>query len=166
MRSVKAAHVKVWYYMSMKGIPSSWALRNEWLCLYSVAQSHLTLCDPKNCSPPGSNVHGISQARILEWVTITYSRRTSWPRDRTQVSCISCIGRQILYHWCQLFAIYISLMKCLLRSLAYFLFIYFCCMACGFLIPWPKTEPRPLAVKAQSPNHWTAREFPGSLAYF
>ena len=49
-----------------------------------------------NCSPPGSSVLGISQARILEWVAISSSRGSSWPRDRTWVSCI---GRQIVYHW-------------------------------------------------------------------
>ena len=61
-----------------------------------VAQSCLTLCDPMDCSPPGSSVHGILQARILEWVAISLSRESSWPRDQT---CISCIGRQILDHW-------------------------------------------------------------------
>ena len=55
-----------------------------------------TLCDPMNCSCPGSAVHGVSQARILEWAAISSSRGSSWPRDRT---CVSCIGRQILYHW-------------------------------------------------------------------
>ena len=54
-----------------------------------VAQSCLTLCDPVDCSPPGSSVHGILQARILEWIAIFFSRGSSWPRDRTQVSCIS-----------------------------------------------------------------------------
>ena len=54
-----------------------------------VAQSCPSLCDPMDCSPPGSSVHGILQARILEWVAISFSRRTSWPRDRTQVSCIA-----------------------------------------------------------------------------
>ena len=49
-----------------------------------------------DCSPPGSSVHGISQARILEWVAISFSRRSSWSRDQTH---ISCIGQQILYHW-------------------------------------------------------------------
>ena len=48
-------------------------------------------------SPPGSSVHGSFQARILEGVAISYSRRSSWPRDQTHVSCISCIGRRILY---------------------------------------------------------------------
>ena len=50
------------------------------------------------CSPPGSSVHGISQARILEWVAIFNSRGSSWPRDWTHVSCLSCIGRRILYY--------------------------------------------------------------------
>ena len=49
-------------------------------------------------SPPGSSVHGILQARILEWVTISYSRGSSQPRDRTYVSCGSCTGRWIVYH--------------------------------------------------------------------
>ena len=54
----------------------------------------LNLCDPMDCSPPGSSVHGISQARILEWVAI--SRGSSWPRDWT---CFFYIGSQVLYHW-------------------------------------------------------------------
>ena len=65
------------------------------------AQSCPTLCDPMDCSPPGSSVHGILQARILERVDISSSRGLSWPRDRTLITCvssISCIGRQSLYH--------------------------------------------------------------------
>ena len=54
-----------------------------------------TLCDPMDFSPPDSSVHGILQARTLEWVAISVSRGSSQPRDPTQVSCI---GRQILYH--------------------------------------------------------------------
>ena len=53
-------------------------------------------------SPPGSSVHGIFQARILEWVAISSCRRSSQPRDRTHVSCVSCISWQTLYqlsHW-------------------------------------------------------------------
>ena len=59
------------------------------------AQSCLTLCDPVDCSLPDSSVHGILQARILEWVAISSSKGSSQPRDRTHVSCI---GRHILYH--------------------------------------------------------------------
>ena len=58
--------------------------------LASVAQLCLTLCDPMDCSLPGSSVHGIFQARILEWVAISYSRWSSQPRDRTRVSCTAC----------------------------------------------------------------------------
>ena len=54
-----------------------------------VAQSCLTLCDPVDCSPPGSSVHGILQASVLEWVAISFSRGSSQPRDRTRVSCIA-----------------------------------------------------------------------------
>ena len=46
-------------------------------------------CDPVDCSLPGSSVHGIFQARILEWVSISYPRGSSLPRDQTQVSCIA-----------------------------------------------------------------------------
>ena len=56
-----------------------------------VTQSCPTPCDPMDCSPPGSSAHGVLQARILEWVAIPISRASSWPRDRTYVSCASCI---------------------------------------------------------------------------
>ena len=52
-----------------------------------ITQYCLTLCDPMNCSPPESSVHGILQARILEWVAIPFSRGSSRPRDLTQVCC-------------------------------------------------------------------------------
>ena len=54
-----------------------------------VAQSFPTLWGPVDCSPPGSSVYGILQARILEWVAVSFSRGSSWPRDWTQVSCIA-----------------------------------------------------------------------------
>ena len=54
-----------------------------------VAQSCLTLCDPVDCSPPGSSIHGILQARILEWVAISFSRGSSQLRDWTQISHIA-----------------------------------------------------------------------------
>ena len=59
-----------------------------------VAKLYLTLCDPMDCSPPGSSVHGVLQARILEWVAISLFRGSSQPRNRTRVS-FTC--RQILY---------------------------------------------------------------------
>ena len=57
---------------------------NEWVS--EVAQSCPILCNPVDCSLPGSSVHGILQARILEWVAISFSRGSSRPRDQTRVS--------------------------------------------------------------------------------
>ena len=62
------------------------------------AQLCLILCDPMDCSPPDSSVHAIFQPRILEWVAISSSRRSSWPRDQSHISSICCTGRWILYH--------------------------------------------------------------------
>ena len=68
--------------------------------LYSIhAQLYLTLCEPLDCSLPGSSVHGIFQARILDRVAISFSRGSSWPRDWTHVPCGSCVGRQTFYYW-------------------------------------------------------------------
>ena len=69
----------------------------QWSTGGSLAiQACLTMCNPMDCGPPSYSVHGISQARILEWAAISFSRGPSSPRDQI---CISCIGRQILYHW-------------------------------------------------------------------
>ena len=62
------------------------------------AQSHQTVCGHMEGSPSGSSVHGILQARILEYVAMPSSRGSSWPRDGIHVSCISFIGRWVLYH--------------------------------------------------------------------
>ena len=62
-------------------------LCNAVLCL--VIQLCLTLCNPMDCNLPGSSVHGILQARILEWVAMPFSRGSSQPRDPTQVSHIA-----------------------------------------------------------------------------
>ena len=70
------------------------------MCAKSL-QSHPTLCDPIDCSPPGSSVHDILQVRILELVDMPSSRASSPPRDPTCVSYVSLsfwIGRQFLYH--------------------------------------------------------------------
>ena len=67
--------------------------RRVCVCMCSAAKSCLTLCHHVDCSPSGSFVHGISQARILEWTAVSFSR----PRDQTCVSYVS-IGRWILYH--------------------------------------------------------------------
>ena len=64
------------------------------------AHSCLTLCNPMDCRPPGSSVHGFFQARILDRVAISFSREYSWSRDWTHLSWTSWTGRWVLYHWC------------------------------------------------------------------
>ena len=76
------------------------------LCMYmqihtcmrsEVAQPRPTLCDPMDCSLLGSSVCGIFQARVLEWIAISFSGGSSRPRNRTRVSHVSCTGRWLLY---------------------------------------------------------------------
>ena len=76
-----------------------------WVQVCSVAQSRSILCDPMDCCTPGSFVHGILQARILEWVAISSSRGSSQCRDQTHISCTSCtfaaepIGKPMHKHY-------------------------------------------------------------------
>ena len=69
-------------------------------CMHAQLLSYVQLfVTPMDCRPPGFSVHGIFQARILEWIATSSSRGSSRPSDQTRVSCVSCIGRWILYHW-------------------------------------------------------------------
>ena len=68
------------------------------VCVFEWAQLCLILYNPRDCSLPGSSIPGLLQARILDCVAISSSRGSSQSRGGTHVSCISCIGRQILYH--------------------------------------------------------------------
>ena len=91
----------------------TWPVHNSWKLYFqtiyrilplSTASSDVILgtkscrlfCNPMECSPPVSSVQGISYVGILEWVAIFFSREYSQLRDQT---CISCVGRWILYHW-------------------------------------------------------------------
>ena len=99
----KIQHFHLWFYIfnvyypvkSLK-VTSQMKLSFKVMCVL-CAQLCPALWDPMNCSPPGSSVHGVFQARVLEWVAISYSRGSSWSKDQTRVSCVSCIGRKILY---------------------------------------------------------------------
>ena len=77
-------------FHKLYGIPRKVCPNTMW-CVF--AQSCLTPCDPMDSSLPGSHVHGISQARILQWITTSSSKGSSQPRDQTW---ISCIGRRLL----------------------------------------------------------------------
>ena len=80
------------------GIPARWwhHARVTFTCLLLFSYSCLTLLEPLDCSPPGSSVLGISRAKILQWVAISFCRGSSWPRDRTQVY-LRCMW--VLYCW-------------------------------------------------------------------
>ena len=98
------------------------------MCLCLVAQSCLTFCDPMDCSPSGSSVHEIFQARILEWIAILYSRGSFQSRDRTCVSCVSCIsctGSLILYN-CATWEALLMLYSLATRNSLSFLEAYIC----------------------------------------
>ena len=64
-----------------------------------VAKLCPALLGPIDCSPPGSSIHGISEARILEWVAISFPRGTSQSRVQAHITCVSSTGRWVLYHW-------------------------------------------------------------------
>ena len=93
----------IWYYFLLLAIISAYEMIYMWKIFIwrqchhishesesKVAQSCPTLSDPMDCSPPSSSVHEILHTRILEWVTTSFSRGSSWPRDQTSVSCVSC----------------------------------------------------------------------------
>ena len=95
--------IQTWHSVSKYGMTGFHHNLFSLLFLYAVAaaakslQLCPTLCDPMDYSPPGSSVHGILQARLLEWVAMPSSRRSSQPRDWTQGSQVSCIDRWVLY---------------------------------------------------------------------
>ena len=118
-----------------------------------VAQLSQTLCDPMDCSPSGFSVHGIFQARILEWFAISFSRGSSPPRIWTWVSCIA--GR-FFNRWAigEIFTVshsilYIFLSKYYNLSLAYILFI---------ILTWNLINPN--SMDSASAQDWTIKRSP------
>ena len=76
--------------VSMSFMLPAW--RGIGYCACEYAQSCPTLCSPLDCNPPGSSVHGMFQAKILELAAISYSRGSSWPRDLTCISVFSVLA--------------------------------------------------------------------------
>ena len=69
------------------------------LCVSSGTQSCLTLCNPMDCRPPGSSVHDVFQARLLEWLAIFFLQGIFLTQGSNPVPCISCNVRRVLCHW-------------------------------------------------------------------
>ena len=113
-----------------------------------VAQLCPTLCNPMDCDLPGPSVHGILQARILEWDPTALFRGSSGPRDPIFISCSSCIAGDSLplIHWGSPGMCFLTLPKSSLHGLEGSEF--------------PNKWSCPLQLEAQSFNHWTAREVP------
>ena len=93
------------WWAAVYGVAQS-RTRLKWLsssssssCVCVRASSYLILYDSMDCSPPGSSIHGIFQATILERVSISYSRGSSQPRDRNCISCVSCIVGGFFTTW-------------------------------------------------------------------
>ena len=96
-------------------------------------------CNPINCSSPGSSVHGITQARILEWADISFSRRSSAPRGQT---CVSCIGRWILHRW--------ATSGCYVASI----------VSDSFVTPWTAARQTPLSMGFSRQEYRSGLPFP------
>ena len=79
----------MWSFLPQEWVLYTIKLAVKCFCCCSVTQSCPTLCNPMDCSPPGSFVHGILQARRLEWVAISSSRGSSRPRDGTHISWVA-----------------------------------------------------------------------------
>ena len=108
--------VKLWKKQKYRGVCSSEHERSlEWICCHECRDTgrdvilcvsntrwRPALCNLMDGSPPGSSVHGILQARILECAAMLSSKGFSWPRDRTHVSYVSCICRWAVYYWLSL----------------------------------------------------------------
>ena len=81
-----------WLEIRAMGMAYTLTCSEDSMCMRARSlQSCPTLCDPIDCSPPGSSVHGVLQARILEWVAVPSSKGSSRPRGQTCISCDSCI---------------------------------------------------------------------------
>ena len=94
VQSSRLVTLMPWRTPAYKFLTSLRASPNPLECMHAKSlQPCSAFCDPMDCSPPGSSIHGISQARILEWVAVSFSRGSSHPRDRTSISYISCISR-------------------------------------------------------------------------
>ena len=133
-----------------------WALC-VWTCPNPSLQVHNSLAcsvsfdsaQPHGLYPPGSSVHGIFQTRILEWVAISVSRGSSWPRDRIPVFCISCLVGGILYHWVWVYYIMLLLSR------------FSCVQLCA--TPQTAAHQAPPSLGYSRQEHWSGLPFLSSM---
>ena len=128
-------------------LASDWRSRFQFS---SVTQSCLTLCNPMDCSLPGSSVHRVFQARMLEWAAFSFSRGSSRPRD---CPCIFYIGRKVLFHW----AIREAKGALLLLLLSHFSHVQLCA------IPETAAHQVPQSLGFSRQEHWSGLPFPSPM---
>ena len=109
-----------------------------------------SLCDPMDCSPPACSVHGILQARTLEWVAISFSSVSSWPRDQT---CLYCIDPTMIKHVGSPYVVLLLLLLLLSR------------FSCVRLCETPQTAAHqaPLSLGFSRQEHWSGLPFPSPM---
>ena len=122
----------------------------------SVTQTCPTLCDPMDCSLPGSSVHGIFQARRLEWVATSYFRGSSWPWDQACLSCISQFWSKAVSVMC----------ACVCVCLCVCTHVYALSRVQLYLTPWTIAYQAPLPVAFSRQEPWSRLTFssPGDLS--
>ena len=147
-----------------------------------VIQSCPTLCDPMNCSPPGSSVPGLLLVRILEWVAVPFPSGSFWPRDQTQVSCLAgrfftiwatrealldtyhssdslCIFRVLKYLLYREKQLLINVIKVLKLELVFIKYVQNkyakLLQSCPTVIPWTVACQAPLSMGFSRQEYWS-----------
>ena len=131
----------------LPSLSGSWSHQNLLFPLWS----RIRLCDPTDSSLPGSSVHGISQAIILEWAAISFSSGASWCRDWTRVSCI--VGR-FFYHW--------ATWEALISEWSEVKWSEVKPLSCGWLFatPWTVAYLAPPSMGFSKQQYWSGLPFP------
>ena len=127
-----------------------WGILCGLCCL--VARLCPILCGTMDCRPPGSSAHGISQTRILEWMAISSYRESSWPRDRTWVSCVAS---EFFTNWAtrDIIREYYSEVKLLSRVWL-------------FATPWPVAYQASWSMGFSRQEYWSGLPFPSPREYY
>ena len=137
--------------------------QGQWVCAKSLKLCP-TLCDPMDCSLPCSSVHGILQARTLEWILLLQGIFPTQGLDLCLFSLLPWQAGALLLAPPGKLPGLLQNMDNAMRLLKVFIFIYLAVLglSCGMWepVPWPGIKPRPLALAVWSLNHWTTREIP------
>ena len=147
MKCLTVTECKVKGILVLELIQSGCNFKCKKVLAVSVTQVCPTLCNPMDYNPPGSSIHGILQARILEWIAIPFCRRSSRPRDWTQVSCIA--GR--------FFTVWATRKPLGYATLSHFSHVWLCAT------PQTVAYQAPPSLGFSRQEHWSRLPFPSSM---